>query len=60
MLEAHIHEQHSATIAASCYEFALQNASAFSALIGWFIRAGQSEHRTHLRFDYFKCEANSY
>ncbi|KAF9816065.1 hypothetical protein SFRURICE_003616 [Spodoptera frugiperda] len=44
------------------YEFALRlNVSTFSALIGWFIRAGQSERRTESRssFDYFKRKANS-
>ncbi|KAF9793976.1 hypothetical protein SFRURICE_003412 [Spodoptera frugiperda] len=33
---------------------------AFGALIGWFIRADQSERRACSRFDYFKRKANSY
>ncbi|KAF9800705.1 hypothetical protein SFRURICE_015359, partial [Spodoptera frugiperda] len=31
-----------------------RNESVLGALIGWFIRAGQSEYRTRCRFDFVK------
>ncbi|KAF9787568.1 hypothetical protein SFRURICE_001620, partial [Spodoptera frugiperda] len=35
-----------------------RNETASGRLIGWIIRAGQSQRRTRFRFDYFKHNAN--
>ncbi|KAF9797808.1 hypothetical protein SFRURICE_018003 [Spodoptera frugiperda] len=37
-----------------------RNESAFDALIGWFIRAGQSKRRTRTRFVFVQRKVNSY
>ncbi|KAF9797675.1 hypothetical protein SFRURICE_017870 [Spodoptera frugiperda] len=36
-----------------------KNKSAFDALIGWIIRAGQSKRRRSSRFDYFKSKTHT-